>query len=96
MADPANLEGLTLAAGYRYLRAGTRQPLTLQAGNGPVASRDSNGYVAGARYEIGLPLDVVVTPFVEWARFTDVFNADPNMGNQFKDRTYLTTAAIFA
>lgn len=95
LADPANLEGLTVGAGYRYLRAGTRQPLTLQAGNGPVASRDSHGYVAGARYEIGLPLDVVVTPFVEWARFTDVFNPDPNMGNQFKDRTYLTTAAIF-
>jgi hypothetical protein len=95
LADPANLEGLTIGAGYRYLRAGTRQPLTLDAGNGPVASRDSHGYVAGARYEIGLPHDVVVTPFVEWARFTDVFNPDPSLGNQFKDRTYLTTAAIF-
>ncbi len=95
LADPANLEGLTVGAGYRYLRAGTRQPLTLDAGNGPVASRDSHGYVAGARYEIALPLDVVVTPFVEWARFTDVFNPDPSLGNQFKDRTYLTTAAIF-
>jgi hypothetical protein len=95
LTDPANLEGLTLGAGYRFLRAGTRQPLTLDAGNGPVASRDSHGYVAGARYEIDLPLDVVVTPFVEWARFTDVFNPDPSLGNQFKDRTYLTTAAIF-
>lgn len=94
LADPTNLEGLSLGAGYRYLRAGTRQPLTLQAGNGPVASRDSQGFVAGARYEIALPLDLVLTPFAEWARFTDVFNADTNMGNQFKDRTYLTTAAI--
>jgi hypothetical protein len=95
ISDPANLEGLSLGAGYRYLRAGTRQPETLQAGNGPVASRDSQGFVAGGRYEIGLPLEIVVTPFVEWARFTDVFNADTNLGNQFKDRTYLTTAAIF-
>ncbi len=95
LADPAALEGLTIGAGYRFLRAGTRQPLTLDAGNGPVASRDSHGYVAGARYEIGLPFDVVATPFVEWARFTDVFNADPSLGNQFKDRAYLTTAAIF-
>jgi hypothetical protein len=94
LADPAGLEGLTLGAGYRFLKAGARQPLTLQAGNGPVASRDSHGYVAGGRYEIGLPLDLVLTPFVEWARFTDQFNADPLLGNQFKDRSYLTTAAI--
>jgi len=95
-SDPAGLEGLTVGAGYRFLKAGSRQPATLQAASGAVASRDSNGYVAGARYEIGLPLDVVMTPFVEWARFTDVFNADPQIGvNQFKDRTYLTAAAIF-
>ncbi|MBI3507203.1 MAG: hypothetical protein HY059_20400 [Proteobacteria bacterium] len=96
LADPAGLEGLTAGVGYRFLKAGSRQPATLQAATGPVASRDSHGYVAGARYEIGLPLDVVATPFVEWAKFTDVFNADPQIGtNQFKDRTYLTTAAIF-
>ena len=95
-SDPAGLEGLTVGAGYRFLKAGSRQPATLQAASGAVASRDSNGYVAGARYEIGLPLDVVMTPFVEWAHFTDVFNADPQIGvNQFKDRTYLTAAAIF-
>jgi hypothetical protein len=95
IADPAKISGLVLAAGYRYLAAGDKQPVGLQAGNGPVASRASHGYVAAARYEIGLPAGFVLTPFVEWARFTDVFNSDPNIGvNQFKDRTYLTTAAI--
>jgi len=96
LSDPAGIAGLTLGAGYRFLHAGSRQPTDLQAGFGPVASRNSHGYVAGARYEIGLPLDVAFTPFVEWARFTNLFNADPQIGtNQFKDRSYLTTAAIF-
>jgi hypothetical protein len=96
LSDPGEIAGLTFGAGYRFLRAGSRQPTSLQAGFGPAASRDSHGYVAGARYEIGLPLDVVFTPFVEWARFTDLFNADPQIGvNQFKDRTYTTAAAIF-
>lgn len=96
IADPASVSGLVLAAGYRYLAAGDRQPIGgLQAGSGPVASRASHGVVAAARYEIGLPAGFVFTPFVEWAKFTDVFNSDPNIGvNQFKDRAYLTTAAI--
>jgi hypothetical protein len=95
VADPASIDGLTLAAGYRYLKAGSRQPTTLQAATGAVGSRNSHGYVAGARYEIALPGDVTVTPFLEWAKFTDVFNADPNIGiNQFKDRSYLTSALI--
>ncbi|MFM8799943.1 MAG: hypothetical protein ACKOEE_05210 [Tagaea sp.] len=95
IADPAGVAGLVFAAGYRYLAAGDKQPAGLQAGNGPVASRASHGTVAAARYEIGLPAGFVLTPFVEWAKFTDVFNSDPNIGvNQFKDRAYLTTAAI--
>ena len=94
--DPAGIAGFTLGAGYRFLRRGADQPTSPQAGFGPVASRDSEGFVVGARYEIPLPLDVVFVPFVEWARFTNVFNADPQIGvNQFKDRTYLTTSAIF-
>jgi hypothetical protein len=97
LADPAGIAGLTFGAGYRYLRRGGSQPAGVQAASGPVASRDSQGVVAGARYEIGLPFDVVFVPFVEWARFTNVFNADPQIGvNQFKDRTYLTAAATFA
>jgi hypothetical protein len=95
LSDPKGLEGLTIGLGYRRLAAGDRQPTSLQAGSGPVASRASDGYVAGARYEIGLPAGFVFTPFVEWAKFTDVFNSDPNIGvNQFKDRSYWTTAGI--
>lgn len=95
LSDPKGLEGLTIGLGYRRLAAGTRQPATLQATSGAVASRASDGYVAGARYEIGLPAGFVFTPFVEWAKFTDVFNSDPIIGvNQFKDRSYWTTAGI--
>lgn len=94
--DPVGIAGLTLGAGYRYLRRGSDQPAGLQAGFGPAASRDSTGVVAGARYEIGLSSEVVFVPFVEWARFSNVFNSDPQIGvNQFKDRSYLTTAAVF-
>ncbi len=95
LADPAGISGLTLGAGYRFLRRGSNQPFDPQAGFGPVASRNSTGIVTGARYEIEMPFDVVVTPFVEWARFSNIFNADPQIGvNQFKQRTYLTAAAI--
>ena len=94
-ADPKGLEGLTIGLAIAASRPAHASPQRCKPRPGRSRSRASDGYVAGARYEIGLPAGFVFTPFVEWAKFTDVFNADPIIGvNQFKDRTYWTTAGI--